>query len=286
MKYRFLARGAVVALGVAGVVAPLAAQQDAAQGSIQFNVMASPTGGRPQPAPRLQVYLLSKSFSQIREEAEKEIPPPDMTAFIDSLEVSAELKEWMKKKKRTRLSGEEFVRQLSTNEVIDIPEFWEAYLLRNAPDVRVGFPKPKFKEANPDKNPEAYNAERKEYRERVRKHLTTYQHTKEGIDLHLIPLDPGQRWTRKEADRQSEVRQRAAQLAHTRYLVAKGETDLQGQGGFIRVTPGEFWLSTLEGEAIAGDVRLRWDVPVRVLPGATVQLELSNINAVLPARRP
>lgn len=273
-----------VALGLALAIAAPVVAQNSSTGAIEFTVAASPSGGRPQPAPRLPVFLLSKSFSAIQDEAEKEVSQPDMKAFIDSLDVSPELKAWMQKKKTVRLSGPEFIRSLSTDDVMTIPEIWEAYLTRNAQDVTVGFPKAKFKITDPAKDPVQYNQERKEYRERVKKYLTSYQHTKEGIDLHLVSIDPSQRWARKEIDRQAEVRQRILQLAQSRFLVAKGETDLQGRGGFVHVTPGAYWLSTLEGEAVAGDARLRWDLPIEVRANSTTQVELSNVNA-LPRQR-
>jgi hypothetical protein len=45
---------------------------------------------------------------------------------------------------------------------------------------------------------------------------------------------------------------------------------------------GDYWISSLGLTAAAGDVRLRWDVPVRVLAGQTTRLELTNLNAVNP----
>lgn len=265
--------------------ANLAGAQAAPAGSIEFVVAATPTGGRPETAPRLPVFLLSKSFTDIQKEADMETPPPDLNSFVDARDASPELKEWMKKNKTARLSGQDFVRQLTVDDISNIPEFWEAYLARNAQDVSVGFPRAKFKVADRTKNPARFDQERKEYRERVKKYLQAYQHTKEGIDLHLTAVDPAQRWAQKEAERRSVVHLRGLQLAQSKYLVAKTETDLQGRGGFVRVTPGQFWLSTLENEAVAGDARLRWDLLIEIPPGATVQIELSNINALPRTRR-
>ncbi len=273
-------------LVLAGVFAAVPTPAQTGTGSIEFTVAASPSGGRPQNAPLLPIYLLTKSYAEIRSEAEKETPPVDLNAFVDSLDLSPEMKEWMKKKKTARLSGQDFNRLVATDDVMKVPEFWEAYLTRNAQDVNVGFPRAKFKISDPTKNPEQYDAERKEYRERVRKYLTSYQHTKEGIDLHLTSVDPGQRWARKELDRQAEIAQLVQRLSQSKYLVARGETDLQGRGAFVRVSPGEFWLSTLDHEAVAGDVRLRWDLPVRVQAGTVTRIELSNVNSLPRARRP
>lgn len=248
-------------------------------------VLATPTGGRPVPAMRLPIFLLKKSFSEIQKEAANEEPPPDMEAFIESLDVSPELRDWMKKKKTVSFAGHGFTKQLSVDDVCNIPEFWEAYLTRNGQDVTVGFPRTKFRETIRGNNPAKYDEERKVFKERVRKFLESYPHTKEGMELHLTNIDPGQRWARKEMDHRTSVHQRGLQLAQTRYLVAKSETDLQGRCGFVRVTPGDFWLTTLEYEAVAGDVRLRWDFPVQVRPNTSAQVELSNVNALPRVRR-
>lgn len=279
MKWRVFEFGLASIAVLFAAVTPAAFPQQNELGSIEFLVSASPAGGRSQSAPRLPIFLLRKSYAEIQVEAEKETPAPDQTAFIESLDVSTELKEWMKKKKNVRLYGQDFIRSISNEDILGIPEFWEAYLTRNGQDVTVGFPRAKFKETDPEKNPAAYDKERSEYKAKVLKYLQAYQHSKEGIDLHLTEKDAGTRWARAETDRQAEIARKTMLLAQSRYLVAKTETDLQGRGGFVRVTPGSMWLSTLDYEAIAGDARLRWDVPIVVRAGASSQVELNNVNA-------
>jgi hypothetical protein len=73
-------------------------------------------------------------------------------------------------------------------------------------------------------------------------------------------------------------------LAETKYLVARGETDLEGHAVLRGIPPGDYWLSTLDVEAAVGDVRVRWDAPVRVGAGMVTRLELSGSNAVEPRR--
>ena len=55
-----------------------------------------------------------------------------MDAFIDKLEVSKELKAWMKKNHLVQLSGEDFIKKLKPADVMGVPEFFEAYLDRNS----------------------------------------------------------------------------------------------------------------------------------------------------------
>jgi len=272
----------VLALAVS---APTLSGQAAPQsGSVEFVARATPTGGRPEPVLRFPLYLLRKSFAEIQKEAETSEPQPDLDRFVDTLEVSKELKAWMKRTRTVQLTGSEFMRRVTVNDIFDVPEFFEAYMTRNAGDVTVGFPKPKYRERDRESNPQKYERQRQEYHEQIRKFIETYPHSREGMDLHLVQLDPGQRWAQQQAERQRRVRNRWLALAQTRYLVARTETDLEGRGAFAGIPPGEYWLSTLEGEATAGDVRLRWDFPVAVRAGRATWLELSNINAVQPER--
>ena len=82
--------------------APRASAQD---GSIEFVARATPSGGLEEPVRGFPFYLLSKSFESISQEASVGSPEPDMAAFIDTLEVSPEMKAWMKKNHSTSLAG-------------------------------------------------------------------------------------------------------------------------------------------------------------------------------------
>jgi len=79
-----------------------------------------------------------------------------------------------------------------------------------------------------------------------------------------------------------ELHRHTVELAESKYLVARTDTDLQGQGSLRGIAPGTYWLSTLDNNAQAGDARQRWDVQITVPPGKTTYVALSNINAVQP----
>ena len=249
-------------------------------GSIDFIVRVTPTVGRAEPARQLPCYMLRKSFAEIRKEADEAEPRPDLDQFVGALEVSPQLKAWMKRTRMVRLSGENFARQATVDDVFEVPEFFDAFITQNAGDV--GFPAPKYTDRDRVKNPEKYERMRQEYREQLRKHVRDNPHKLVGLEIHLTEVDAGQRWAREEELRRQRVRHSGLQLAQTKYLAAWTETDLEGRATLVNIPAGEYWLSTLENDAAAGDVRLRWDTPVAVQAGRVTRLELSNVNAVPP----
>src|SRR5580704_2629741 len=101
-------------------------------GSVEFVARATPSGGLEEPVRGFPFFLLSKSFEEINREVDASLPRPDMDAFIDKLEVSKELKAWMKKNHWLQLSGGDFVEKVKPADVIEVPEFFTAYLHRNS----------------------------------------------------------------------------------------------------------------------------------------------------------
>lgn len=267
-------------LGMCAVALAAAAQT----GSIDFTTRLTPASGNAEPVRGLSFSLLRKSFQDIQKEADAAVPAPELNPFIDKLEVSKELKDWMKRTHSVQLSGEEFTRNLKVDDIMKVPEFFSAYLNRNAGDRSVDFPKPKFKEKDKQKDPEKYEKLRQQYLDSIRKYLTSNPQTADGIELDLAEIDPRAKWEKLNGDRLPEIRHRTMHLAETKYLVARGETDLEGHATLRGIPPGDYWLSTLEVEAAVGDVRVRWDMPVRVSAGTVTRLELSGSNAVEPRR--
>lgn len=264
--------------GIIGIVS-YASGQD---GSVEFLAHATPTGGLEEPVRGFPFFLLSKSFADINKEAEAGFPKPDMNAFIEKLGVSMELKAWMKKNQWVSLSGEDFIHKLSVSDVMDVPEFYNAYLQRSADYEVANFPKPKFKPEDKTREPAKYAKLLASYREAIRRYIEQTPGSMDGIDLNLSDIDPSQKWNALETRRTPAVHHRVLELAQSKYLVARTETNLQGQGFLRNVPPGKYWLSTLDVAADVGDARPRWDVPVTVQPGEATHISLSNINAVQP----
>ena len=114
-----------------------AAAQDA---SIEFVAHATPSGGLEEPVRGFPFFLLSQSFVEIGKEAEAAYPKPDMDAFIAKLDVSPELKAWMKKNDWVMLAGEDFIHKLHPDDILAVPEFKTAYMDRNSGDQSADFP--------------------------------------------------------------------------------------------------------------------------------------------------
>jgi hypothetical protein len=278
MKFSALG-AAMIALAVAAAAPHVAAQS----GSIEFVVHATPSGGTQEPVRGFPFYLLRKSFADIGREAEASTPKLDQDAFIDKLDVSKELKAWMKKNHSVSLSGDAFLHKLHSAEIMDVPEFFSAYMDRNAGDQFVGFPKAKYKASDQTKDPAKYAKLHQEYLDAIRHFIDVNPQTIEGVDLGLADIDPGAKWEAIAGRRTPEVHRQALLLAQSKYLVARADTDLQGQGFFRSVPPGVYYVSTLDVTATVGDARPRWDVEIQVQPGQTAYASLTDANAVQPA---
>jgi hypothetical protein len=281
MKMRLHIRSAVIVAGLLLVAAPrwLAAQST---GSVEFTAQVAPTDGRPEPVRQLTFYLLRKSLEDIRQEALQLEPPPDLDKFVDALTVSPKLKTWMKKNRTVRLVGTDFTNLLTADDIVDTPEFYNAYILRNSGFEGTGFPKPKFKLKDQASNPEKFNEAKADYKEAVRKFINMTPESIQGIDSNLVEINPSAKWELLVAEQQRRLDKRALELAQTRYLAAQTDTNLDGRGFFAGLMPGSYWIDILGMQAVSGDVRLRWDFPVRVRPGETTRIELSNLNAAKP----
>jgi hypothetical protein len=250
--------------------------------TLEFSVQATPTGGRPEKVMREPFYLLRAGLAEIEEAAGQQVSPPDLSTFIDTLKVSPELKVWMKEQQTVTLLGEDFLASLTPDDIVDVPEFRDAYVTRNLIMVGLGFPKRKAKLTDREKNPEKWEASEKRYWEEVRSYAILHPESKHSLDEHLLNINAAAEW-RVELERHHErVRQRFLRLLHSDYLVAQAETNYEGFARLSDVPAGRYWLTNLWREVRAGDVRLRWEVPVELRAGQTHYLELNNANASIP----
>jgi len=251
-------------------------------GRVDFTARVSPTGGRPEPVRQLTFYLLSKSLDDIRTEALQLEPPPDLDKFVDNLKVTPEMKTWMKKHHSVRLVGGDFVKSLTPDDIVDVPEFFEAYMMRNSAFKGVGFPNPKYKEKDKEANPEKYKAQKEEYIAAIRKFFGAVPESVQGLDADMENINPFEKWQHLVFAQRQQLEKKIIELAQQRYLAAQADTDLDGHGAFVGLAPNTYWIGMIGTEAISGDVRLHWDVPVTVRQGETTHVELSNLNATKP----
>jgi hypothetical protein len=250
---------------------------------LEFAVLATPSGGRPEKVMRHPFYLLRASVGEIEEAARAQATPPDLNAFVDQLKVSPELREWMKRNQMVTTSGDDFLAALTPDDILDVPEFRHAYVTRNLIMVGLGFPKRKAKLTDREKNPAKWEESEKRYWEEVRSYVILHPESKQGMDEHLLDITAGTEWNVRLERHQQEIRQRFLQLVQRDYLVAQAETDLEGRARMTEVSAGRYWLTNLYQTVRAGDVHLRWELPVELRPGQTHYLELTNANALLPS---
>ena len=281
MKTRLHFCRTAFAFGLLLIVLPafLAAQS---AGRVEFTARVAPTGGRPEPVRQLTFYLLIKSLDDIRIEVLQTDPAPGLAKFIDALTVSPELKIWMKKHDSVQLAGEDFIKSLTPDDIMDVPEFFSAYMSRNMGFKGAGFPEPKFKASDREAHPEKFKQQKDEYMAAIRNFISMSPETIEGIDADLAKINPYVKWEYLISDQRKRLEDRTNELAQQLYLAAQTDTDLDGHGSFANLAPGNYWISMIGIQAISGDVRLRWDVPVTVRPGATTRVELTNLNAAKP----
>jgi hypothetical protein len=267
--------GALVA-----ATAPETAAQNSASAALEFSVRAAPSTGRAEKVMRHPFYLLRASVKEIEAAARQEVDPPDFDAFVDELTVSPELKAWMKKQKTADLQGDKFLALLTPDAILDVPEFRDAYVTRNLIMVGLGFPKRKAKLTDREKNPEKWEESEKRYWEEVRSYATVHPESRQGMDDHLHEINADAEWRARLERHEQRVHQKFLQLLHARYLVARTETDYDGRARFADIPSGRYWLTTLDNDVRAGDVRLRWELPLQLEPGRTHYLELNNANAI------
>jgi hypothetical protein len=251
-------------------------------GTLQVTARITPTAARPEPVRQFTFYILSKSYAEVAKEvaAGDVVPPRDK--FIDDLKVSPELKEWLKKHDILDLTAPDLDKLLTADEVLHVPEFLLAYQRSNSGGVTNGIPKPRYKDADKTEHPDRYEKQVEEYHVALRKFIRAHPETMSGMELELDGVNPQRKWVKIETDHKIHIQHLAPDVAQTKYLIAKGDTDLDGRAGFSGLPPGSYWISSLNLDANAGDIRVRWDVPVAIQPGQTTRIELTNLNAADP----
>src|SRR2546423_759991 len=273
---------AILSLGVAwcalSLVSPARAQTDA--GALEIIARITPTGARPEPVRQFTFYILTKSYSEIVKEVEEKDPIPPRDRFIDDLKVSPELRSWLKGHDTLDLTEPDLDKLLTPDDILNVPEFLLAYQRSNSGGVTSGLPRPKYTEADKTEHPEKYEKLKQDYLFSLKKFIRSRPETVSGVELELDGVNPLRKWDALQNDRRKRVQRVAPDVAQLKFLAAKADTDLEGRASLSGVAPGDYWISSLNLDADAGDMRVRWDVPVKIERGKTIRIELSNLNSI------
>jgi hypothetical protein len=248
-------------------------------GALELAAHISPTGAPTEPVRQFTFYVLTKSYDDIKKEIESQDVLPTFDEFVEKWSCSPELKKWMKDHKTVDLTAPDVDKLISPDDIMKIPEFFEAYERSNSGGVTKGLPQPKFRATDAQSNPARYAKEKQEWLDATRHFIETNTYTIAGIELEFTGFNPKPAWDKLHNDQRRKVAQMAPDTAQLKYLAGKVQTDLDGHAVVSGLAPGTYWISSLGLDAASGDRRLIWDVEAKVLPGLTTHLELSNLNA-------
>ena len=267
-----------VILAVLVCFAPSASAQNS-PATLEITARITPTAARPEPVRQFMFYILTKSYADIAKEVEGGDVVPPRDGFIDGLKVSKELKTWLKAHETLDLTIPDLDKMLTPDDILHTPEFLAAYQQANSGGVTSGMPKPKFKEANKTDHPEKYEKDKQAYYTALKKFIQANPSTISGVELELDAVNPQKKWALITSNQKRRVQKLAPEIAQTKYLAAKVETDLEGHAFIRELAPGNYWISSLNLDANVGDARVRWDVPVAIQAGQAFRIELTNLNA-------
>ena len=254
------------------------AQSDS--GALEISAHITPTGARPEPVRQFTFYVLTKSYSDIVKEVENNDPIPPREQFIADLKVSAELRAWLKAHDVLDLEQPDLDKLLTPDDILTVPEFMAAYQRSNSGGVTQGMPQPKYTKIDQTQYPEKYEKQKQEYLTALKKFVRQNPTTISGIEIELAGVNPQHKWATLQNDRRKRVVRMAPEIAQVRFLAGKADTDLEGHAWVSGLAPGDYWISSLNLDANSSDMRVRWDVPVRIERGKTIRVELSNLNSI------
>ena len=251
----------------------------AQQATLEITVRAAPVGGRAEFVRGHPFYLLRESLETIEAAAAAETPPPSLEEFADTIDLSDGFRAWVKRTGVTELRGEAFLRAVTDDDLMEVPEFFAAYIDANQSMVGMGFPRPKAKLSDREKKPEKWKKAINEYKAKLRAYVELHPDSREGMDRELIEINPGPAWSRRLQAHRESLRKAMLRLIHSRYLAAEAETDLEGRARFS-APPGRYYVTNLWEPARAGSVRLTWELPIELPAAQSYRFELNNANAL------
>ncbi len=255
------------------------ARAQADPGTLEFNARITPTAARPEPVRQFTFYILTKSYTEIVKELAAQDALPPRNDFLDGLKVSPELRAWLKGHDVMDLTTPDMDKTITPEDILHVPEFLLAYQRSNSGGVTSGIPKPKYSDADQTAHPEKYEKQVQEYRTALKKFIEGHPETVAGIELELDGVNPQRQWLAIQSEHRRRLLRIAPDVAQSKYLAAKADTDLDGRASVTGLPPGNYWISSLNLDANAGDMRLSWDVFATIQPGKITRIELTNLNS-------
>jgi hypothetical protein len=274
---RFARVAALFLLGGIACVATAARAQ--APSTLQITARITPTAARPEPVREFTFYVLTKSYAGICKEVEATDVLPTRDEFIDKLDGSHEIKAWLKAHDIMDLSQPDLDKFLTPDDIIQVPEFLLAYQRANSGGVTKGMPNPKYQEIDQKLHSDKYEKGKEDYYTALKKFIKQNPSTISGVELELDAVNPQRKWAALHSSHAKRTQKMAPEVAQTKYLAAKADTDLDGHASISGLAPGNYWVSSLNLEANACDSRVRWDVPITIQAGHNLRIELTNLNA-------
>src|SRR5580692_5623027 len=204
------------------------AQAQSSAATLDITARITPTAARPEPVRQFMFYILTKSYTEIAKEVEEGDAVPPRDEFIEGLKVSKELKTWLKAHETLDLTIPDLDKMLTADDILHTPEFLTAYQQTNGGGVTSGMPKPKFKEADKTEHPEKYEKDKQAYYAALKKFIQANPSTVSGVELELDAVNPQRKWSVLQSNHKKRVQKLAPEVAQTRYLAAKVDTDLEG----------------------------------------------------------
>ena len=248
-------------------------------GTLEIMARIAPTGARPEPVRQFTFYILTKSYADVVKEVEEKETIPSREEFIEGLKLSPELRSWLKNHDVLDLSLPDVDKVMTPDDIIHTPELLLAYQRSNSGGVTSGIPKPKYADADKTGNPEKYAKQMQEYLTALKKFIQAHPETVSGVELQLDGINPQRKWSAIQNEHRKRVQLLAPHMAQTKYLATSADTDLEGRASVSALAPGNYWISSLNVDASAGDARLRWDVAATIQPGKNTRIELTNLNS-------
>jgi hypothetical protein len=268
----------VVAMCALALVSGSRAQSDS--GAVEITARITPTGARPEPVRQFTFYILTKGYSDIVKEVEEKDPVPPRDQFIEGLKVSPQLRTWLKGHDILDLSQPDLDKLITPDDVLNVPEFMLAYQRSNSGGVTQGMPQPKYTQIDQTEHSEKYEKLKQDYLVALKKFVRQHPTTVSGIEIELEGVNPQHKWATLQNDRRKRVARMAPEIAQVKFLAGKADTDLEGRASVSGLAPGDYWISSLNLDANSGDMRVRWDVPVKIERGKIIRVDLSNLNSI------